>query len=378
MALALALILIVIGTVAFHFASPWWLTPLASNWQQMDDALMLTLYITAAIFIIINLFVAYAIIRFRHRDGVRASRESHNKKLEWWLIGVTSLGIVIMLAPGLDVYAKLINAPADAMQFEVMGQQWQWHYRLPGRDGKLGKTDISHISPENPFGLSEQDPNGQDDVLVDSQEIHIPVGRPVKVMLRSQDVLHDFYVPQFRTRMNMVPGMVTSFWFTPTQTGKFEVLCAQLCGVGHANMRSWVIVDEAPAYAAWLAAQPTFAAKKAGAAGAAAAGTGVAGTGGDTGADVGAQGKLLAQARGCAACHSTDGAPGVGPSWKGLYGRRETLDNGSTVVADDAYLKQSIADPKASIVKGYPPVMPQQPLTDAALAALVGYIKTLK
>jgi cytochrome c oxidase subunit II len=385
MALALALILIVIGTVAFHFASPWWLTPLASNWQQMDDALMLTLYITAAIFILINLFVAYAIVKFRHRDGVRASRENHNKKLEWWLIGVTSLGIAVMLAPGLDVYAKLINAPADAMQFEVMGQQWQWHYRLPGRDGKLGKTDVSHISAENPFGLSGQDPNGQDDVLVESQEIHIPVGRAVKVLLRSQDVLHDFYVPQFRTRMNMVPGMVTSFWFTPTKTGKFEVLCAQLCGVGHANMRSWVIVDEAPAYAAWLAAQPTFAAKKAGvtaAAGAAGAGAGAIGSGGGGGAggaaDIGAQGRLLAQARGCVACHSADGAPGVGPTWKGLYGKNETLDNGSSVVADDAYLKQAIADPKASIVKGFPPVMPQQPLTDTELAALVGYIKTLK
>ncbi|MRV71882.1 c-type cytochrome [Duganella sp. FT92W] len=383
--MALALILIVIGTVAFHFASPWWLTPLASNWQQMDDALMLTLYITAAIFIIINLFVAYAVIKFRHRDGLRASRESHNKKLEWWLIGVTSLGIAVMLAPGLDVYAKLINAPTDAMQFEVMGQQWQWHYRLPGRDGKLGKTDVSHISPDNPFGLSDQDPNGQDDVLVESQEIHIPVGRAVKVMLRSQDVLHDFYVPQFRTRMNMVPGMVTSFWFTPTRTGKFEVLCAQLCGVGHANMRSWVIVDEPPAYAAWLAGQPTFAAKKAGvsaAAGAAGAGAGAVGAGGDAGATAGAdiatQGKLLAQARGCVACHSADGAPGVGPTWKGLYGKNEALDNGSSVVADDAYLKQAIADPKASIVKGYPPVMPQQPLSETELAALVGYIKTLK
>lgn len=381
MAIAWALVLIVIGTVVFHFASPWWLTPLASNWQQMDDALMLTLYITAAIFVLINLFVAYAVVKFRHRDGVRASRESHNKKLEWWLIGVTTLGIAVMLAPGLDVYAKLINAPADAMQFEVMGQQWQWHYRLPGRDGQLGKTDVRHITPQNPFGLSEQDPNGQDDVLVESQEIHIPVGRPVKVLLRSQDVLHDFYVPQFRTRMNMVPGMVTSFWFTPTKTGKFEVLCAQLCGVGHANMRSWVIVDEAPAYAAWLAAQPTFAAKKAGAAaaaGAAGAGAGAVGAGSAVAADISAQGKLLAQARGCIACHSIDGAPGVGPTWKGLYGKHEALDNGSSVVVDDAYLVQAIAEPKASIVKGYPPVMPPSQLSEAEMAALVGYIKTLR
>lgn len=375
MALALALILIVIGAVVFHAVSPWWLTPLASNWQQMDDALMLTLYMTGAVFVIINLFVAYAVIRFRHREGVRASPEHGSKKLEWWLIGVTTLGIVVLLAPGLDVYAKLITPPSDAMQFEVMGQQWRWHYRLPGKDGKMGQTDVSHISPINPFGINEQDPNGQDDLLVETQEIHIPVNKPVKVLLRSQDVLHDFYVPQFRSRMNMVPGMVTSFWFTPTVTGKYEVLCAQLCGVGHANMRSWVIVDEEPAYRAWLAAQPTFAKLRAAAPGAAPA---PVEQGGAAAGDAATQGKLLVQARGCMACHSVDGGPSVGPTWKGLYGKTENLDGGKTAVADEAYLKEAIADPKASNVRGFPPVMPQQPFSEAELAAMVAYIKSVK
>jgi cytochrome c oxidase subunit 2 len=375
MAMALALILIVVGTAVFHYVSPWWLTPIASNWQQMDDALVLTLVITAAIFIIINLFVAYAVIKFRHREGMRASPEHGGKKLEWWLIGVTSVGIAVMLAPGLDVYAKLITPPANAMQFEVMGQQWQWHYRLPGKDGKLGLTDVSHITSTNPFGMSDKDPNGQDDILVESQEMHIPVNKPVKVLLRAQDVLHDFYVPQFRTRMNMVPGMVTSFWFTPTRTGKFEVMCAQLCGVGHANMRSYVIVEDETAYAAWLATQPTFAAKL--------AGVGGAGAARDAGKMAGGvapfrQGQLLAQSRGCVACHSVDGSPGVGPTWKGLYGKTENFDNGKSGVADDAYLKQAISDPKATIVRGFPPVMPQQPFNEAELSALVEYIKTVK
>jgi cytochrome c oxidase subunit 2 len=374
MAMALALILIVIGTVVFHYVSPWWLTPIASNWQAMDDALVLTLVITAAIFIIINLFVAYAVIKFRHREGMRASPEHGGKKLEWWLIGVTSVGIAVMLAPGLDVYAKLITPPTNAMQFEVMGQQWQWHYRLPGKDGKLGLTDVSHITSTNPFGMSDKDPNGQDDILVESQEMHIPLNRPVKVLLRAQDVLHDFYVPQFRTRMNMVPGMVTSFWFTPTRTGKFEVMCAQLCGVGHANMRSYVVVEDDAAYAAWLATQPTFAAKMAG------GGAGVARDAArmNAAAVPGKQGQLLAQSRGCVACHSVDGSPGVGPTWKGLYGKTEAFDNGKSGVADDAYLKQAIVDPKATIVRGFPPVMPQQPFSEAELSALVEYIKTVK
>jgi cytochrome c oxidase subunit 2 len=376
MAMALALILIVVGTVVFHYVSPWWLTPIASNWQQMDDALVLTLVITAAIFIIINLFVAYAVIKFRHREGMRASPEHGGKKLEWWLIGVTSVGIAVMLAPGLDVYAKLITPPSNAMQFEVMGQQWQWHYRLPGKDGKLGLTDVSHITSTNPFGMSDKDPNGQDDILVESQEMHIPVNKPVKVLLRAQDVLHDFYVPQFRTRMNMVPGMVTSFWFTPTRTGKFEVMCAQLCGVGHANMRSYVVVEEEAAYNAWLATQPTFASKMAGGGG----GGGGSGAGAAAGSVVAPvkQGQLLAQSRGCVACHSVDGSPGVGPTWKGLYGKTEAFDNGKSGVADDAYLKQAIVDPKATIVRGFPPVMPQQPFSEAELSALVEYIKTVK
>jgi cytochrome c oxidase subunit 2 len=371
MALPWVLIMIVAGSVAFHFASPWWQTPVASNWQQMDDALMLTLLITAGAFILINLFLAYVVLRFRHRDGVRAASEHGNKALEGWLIGLTTVGIVALLAPGLSVYAKLIHPPADAMVFEVLGQQWAWHYRLPGRDGKLGVTDVRYMNAVNPFGINPDDPDGQDDVLVDGQEIHIPLNRPVKVMLRSQDVLHDFFVPQFRTRMNMVPGMVTSFWFTPTRPGKFEVMCAQLCGIGHYNMRSYVVVESADAYAKWLAAQAVFGAR------AAAPVAGAAAAAGGAAVDRGHQGRLLAQSRGCVACHSVDGSAGVGPSWKGLYGRPETMADGATVKADDAYLRQSITDPKARVVRGFAPVMPQQQFSDADLDALLAYIKSL-
>ena len=365
MALALALILIVVGAVIFHWLSPWWLTPIASNWKAMDDAFMITLVICAALFIILHLFVAYLVIRFRHREGHRAAPEAHNGKLEWWLITATSLGIVAMLAPGLRVYAQLIDPPADAAVFEVMGQQWQWHYRLPGKDGKLGSTDVRFINASNPFGINPEDPLGQDDVLVDGQEIHVPLNQPVKVMLRAQDVLHDFYVPEFRTRMNMVPGLVTHFWLTPTRIGRYEVLCAQLCGVGHSNMRSAVVVEEPAAYAAWLDKQPTFSGQHA-----------PGGIGGP--AEPGKQGRLIAQAKGCVACHTVDGSPGVGPSWKGLFGKHETLEGGATVTVDEAYLKQSIADPKAAIVKGFPPVMPPTPLSDEETAALIDYIKTVR
>jgi cytochrome c oxidase subunit 2 len=359
MVLALALILIVVAALEFHYMSPWWLTPIASNWQQMDDALLLTFVITGVAFVVINLFVAYAVVRFRHREGVRASADHGSSKLEWSLVIATSIGIIAMLAPGLSVYAKLISPPPNAMLFEVMGQQWQWHYRLPGKDGKLGSTDVRFIGNINRFGINPADPDGQDDLLVDGQEIHVPLQRPVRVMLRAQDVLHDFYVPQFRTRMNMVPGMVTSFWFTPTAIGRYEVMCAQLCGIGHFNMRSYVVVDEAADYARWLAAQQNFAAKVA------------------APTVPGRQGRLLAQSRGCVACHSVDGSASAGPTWKGLYGKNEIMSDGSAIKVDDAYLRESINNPKAHIVKGFPPIMPEQQFNAADLAALVDYIKKL-
>ena len=107
-----------------------------------------------------------------------------------------------------------------------------WSFRLPGKDGRLGTSDARYVSPDNPLGLNPDDPHGQDDVVIESDDLHLPVGKPVKVLLRSIDVLHDFYVPEFRAKMDMVPGMVTYFWFTPTRTGTFEVLCAELCGAG--------------------------------------------------------------------------------------------------------------------------------------------------
>jgi cytochrome c oxidase subunit 2 len=140
-----------------------------------------------------------------------------------------------------------------------MGQQWQWSFRLPGKDGRMGTTDVRNISPENPMGLRRDDPHGQDDVVIENGDLHLPVGKSVKVLLRSVDVLHNFYVPEFRAKMDMVPGMVTYFWMTPIRTGTFDVLCAELCGSAHAQMRSKVIVEEESKYHAWLEKQQTFA-----------------------------------------------------------------------------------------------------------------------
>lgn len=259
MVVAIALVLIAVGSVAFHALSPWWWTPIASNWQYVDDTMVITFWITGLAFTAIVLFMAYCVFRFRHREGRRAAYEPENRKLEWLLTVTTAAGVAAMLAPGLIVWHQFITVPADATEIEVVGQQWQWSFRLPGKDGRLGRSDSSLVDSKNPLGVSASDRAAHDDIVVEGGDLHLPIGRPVKLLLRSIDVLHNFYVPQFRAKMDMVPGLVTYFWFTPTRTGKFEILCAELCGVGHAYMRGTVVVDEDSAYEAWLQKQKSFA-----------------------------------------------------------------------------------------------------------------------
>ena len=258
MILVLVLIVLIVGSVVFHLLSPWWFTPIASNWGYIDDTIVITFWITGVAFVAIISFMAYCVFRFRHRPETRAAYEQENKRLEWWLTVLTSLAVAGLLTPGLFVWKQFITVPAGADTIEIMAQQWQFNFRLPGKDGVLGTSDTRNVSPENPFGLNPNDPNGQDDVLIEAQDLHIPLDRPVKVLLRSIDTLHDFYVPQFRAKMDMVPGMVTYFWFTPTRTGTFESICAELCGTGHYTMRAVVVVDEASAYQTWLQEQSTF------------------------------------------------------------------------------------------------------------------------
>ncbi|MVA95972.1 cytochrome c oxidase subunit II [Nitratireductor sp. CAU 1489] len=259
MAVALVLVLIVAGSVLFHILSPWWWTPIASNWGYIDTTLVITFWITGAVFAAVVLFMAYCVFKFRHKEGRKAAYEPESKKLETWLTVVTALGVAVMLAPGLFVWYQFVTVPDDAVEVEVVGQQWQWSYRLPGADGRLGTSNSRLISFENPLGVNPDDPNGQDDVVVEAGDLHLPIGKPVKMLLRSIDVLHDFYVPEFRAKMDMVPGTITYFWFTPTRTGTFEVLCAELCGTGHGYMRGIVMVDTEEDYRAWLQDQSTFA-----------------------------------------------------------------------------------------------------------------------
>ena len=287
MPIAVLLIVLVVGSLIFHFVSPWTFTPLASNWQQIDDTINITFWVTGFVFVAVNLFMAYSIIKYRHRKGHKATYDPENNKLETWLTIFTTIGVAAMLAPGLFVWAQFVNVPDDAMEVEAVGQQWHWSYRLPGADGEFGNVDSTLISADNPFGMDPDDPLGQDDVLIRDAELHLPIDKPVKINLRSKDVLHNFTVAQFRVKMDMVPGTESYLWLTPTKLGRFEVLCEELCGIAHHTMRSAVIVESENDYENWVADNPTFAETA----------TRVAGN-----ADVGA-----AQYGVCAACHGQQG-----------------------------------------------------------------------
>ena len=258
MPLAVVLVLLVVGSLIFHWLSPWTFTELASNWGTIDTTFNVTLYVTGFVFVAVNLFMAYCVIKFRHKKGARATYEPENKKLETWLTGITAIGVAAMLAPGLFVWADFVDVPDDAHVVEAVGQQWHWTFRMPGADGKLGEVDAERITDDNPFGMNPDDPNGQDDVLVYNGEVHLPLDKPVKFLLRSKDVLHNFTVAQFRVKMDLVPGTNTFLWLTPTKTGRFEILCEELCGMAHYTMRGAVIVEASDDYQIWLANQPTF------------------------------------------------------------------------------------------------------------------------
>jgi cytochrome c oxidase subunit II len=249
---------VIIGSVLFHIFTPWWWTDIASNWGAMDDTINLTFWIGGGVFILVCLFMVYCTFKFSYKKGRNVEYKPEDNKLEKILTVATTLGVAALLAPGLIVWNEFINTPKNALNIEVMAWQWGWQYRLPGEDGKLGTAQVAKISDGNPFGINLDDPNGKDDVLIQSDELHLKTNRPVQILLRSVDVLHNFYVPQFRSKMDAIPGIITYYWFEPNKVGEYEVLCAEYCGLGHYGMRAKVVVENKQNYENWLNEQETF------------------------------------------------------------------------------------------------------------------------
>ena len=250
--------LVILGSILFHIFTPWYWTDVASNWGSMDDTITLTFWIGGGVFILVCLFMVYCVFKYSYKEGRKAEYKPEDKKLERILTWLTTLGVAALLAPGLIVWNQFINVPSNAIHVDVMAWQWGWQYRLPGKDGKLGTTSIANISDNNPFGINLDDPYGKDDILIQSDKLNLKNNRPVKILLRSVDVLHNWYVPQFRAKMDAVPGTITYYWFEPNKIGEYEVLCAEYCGVGHYGMRGRVEVQDEQNYENWLDEQETF------------------------------------------------------------------------------------------------------------------------
>jgi len=232
--------------------------PLASEHGSFIDSLFIaTLIITGIVFLITHFLLVYFAFRYKSDDnGEKAHWYPDNKKLEIiWTI-VPAVIIISLIVVGQVGWSKIFHTdpPEDAFVVEIIGEQFAWNIRYPGEDGVFGQTNPELISRANPIGLDPNDPASEDDVLV-LNELRVPLDHPVLLKIRSKDVIHSVFLPNFRVKMDAVPGMTTTFSFTPTQEGEFDLVCAELCGLGHYRMRGYVVVQPMDEVEEWLVEQ---------------------------------------------------------------------------------------------------------------------------
>lgn len=227
----------------------------SSHGYQIDHILEFCHWFMGALFVGWSAFFIFVLIRFRKRrqpvadyHGVRGPISTH---LEF---SVVLIEAVLLLGFAIPLWAKRVNEfppGKEAVLVHVVAQQFSFNYHLPGPDGQFGRRDVSFVSNSNPVGLDPNDPAGKDDIVT-TGELHVPVNRPVIVELSSKDVIHDFFVPHMRIAGDAIPGSLIPIWFTPIKTGTYEVICGQLCGLGHYGMKGTLVVDTPQDYQAWL------------------------------------------------------------------------------------------------------------------------------
>lgn len=327
-------VLVVIVTVLVTFGlESIGLMPVEASTQSVviDHLFGLHVRVIAFLFALIVVFMLYSVVVFRRKPGETGSGDHFE--------GHTGLEVVWTIVPlGIVLYFSYIGAQAladtrridpQAMKVNVTAAQWSWSFEYPE------------------FGIT-------------SDTLNLPINRQVDLVMTSRDVIHSFWVPEFRVKQDILPGadLVKELRVTPNREGQYKVRCAELCGTAHAYMEGGVVVMSTDAFNTWVAEQSK---------------------GSD---DPVERGKKLATQTGCVGCHSVDGSVIVGPSWKGLFGKQENISDGTTVAVDEAYVHESIVDPNAKVVKGFNPnVMPPvyaTSLTEAQIADLIAYIQSLK
>jgi cytochrome c oxidase subunit 2 len=288
------------------------------------DHLALFLLTVAAFFtVVIFCTIFYFAIRYRRRSDRELPHVQHGGMALEVLWSVIPFGItMVMFGWGAKLYYEESRPPDNAIPIYVVAKQWMWK--------------IEHME-------------GQREI----NELHVPVGRAVKLTMTSEDVIHSFFVPAFRTKQDVVPGKYSTLWFQSTKPGKYHLFCAEYCGNRHSGMIGWIYVMEPQDYQNWL-------------------------SGGAPAASLSEGGEKLFTSLACANCHKADGT-GRCPSLVGLFGKTVQLAGGNKVVADEAYIRESILQPAAKIVAGYQPVMPtfQGLVTEDGVLQLVEYIKSL-
>ena len=259
----LPLIIWLFPVVAIGFGVQTWLPKLASeHGAGIDLVLNYLLWTVGSILIIGHIVLGYFIWRFSRQDRVTHRESAPRVERKWALIPILTMALVAeggVLVLGMPVWSKYFAsaAPENAVTVEVTGEQFAWNIRYPGEDGKFGRTDPNLIDLDNPLGMDESDPVGQDDMVL-INEIHLPVNMPARIRLRSKDTLHSFYLPHQRVKQDAVPGMVIEVWFIPTLSGDYEIACAELCGFGHYEMRGLLRVTPKEAFEKWRSEEPAY------------------------------------------------------------------------------------------------------------------------
>jgi len=290
--------------------------------EQVDHLLFFLMAVTGSVALLVTVLILWFSWRYRRsRVGPKTSRGGGVFRLEVFWTVVPFLIFLVMFVWGAKVYSTLLNPPPDAMEVYVVGKQWMWKIQHSG-----GQREINAL--------------------------HLPVNRPVKLTLTSEDVIHDFFVPAFRVHIDVIPGRYVSTWYKPTKTGTYHLFCSQYCGTSHADMKGTVTVMEPGDYEAWLAARAE--------------------------GSLALEGRKLFLKLQCISCHSAD-SHAHAPVLEALYGRTVRLEHGTTV-ADEAYLRESILQPRAKIVQGWKPIMPtfQGQVSEEDLIRLIAFLKALR
>jgi cytochrome c oxidase subunit 2 len=296
----------------------------ASNFAQEVDLLYLFLVaLTAAFSVAIAAAASYFMIKYRRQraDEIPEQLEGAMKLEITWTV-IPFLISMFIFAWGAKLYYQIYTPPKEALEIFVTGKQWMWRV---------------------------QHPDGQREINM----LHVPVGRRIKLTMTSEDVIHDFFIPAFRTKADVVPGRYTTLWFEPTKVGTYHLFCAEYCGTQHSGMIGSIVVTEPAEYQAWL-------------------------SGGSRVESPAATGQKLFASLACSTCHYEENR-GRGPTLVGVYGTVQKLDNGATVTADDTYIRESILNPGAKLVAGYTAIMPtfQGQVSEEQILQLIAYLKSI-